>query len=129
MELMLPLALDTGQGVNVVNWPMNRVLLSYFAGIYVRFVTRMNIMDPTAGFMCYKAEVLRKINLDKIKFIGYAFQIEMKFTAWKHKFNIKEVSIIFTDRTKGTSKMSSSIIKEAFIGVMMLKIGSWFKKY
>lgn len=116
-------------GVNVVNWAMYRVLLSYFAGIYVRFITRMKIMDPTAGFVCYSAEVLRKINLDKIKFIGYAFQIEMKFTAWKYGFSIQEVPIIFTDRTKGESKMSTSIIKEAFLGVLMMKIRSWFKKY
>lgn len=116
-------------GVNVVNWPMNRVLLSYFASAYVRFITRMKIMDATAGFMCYKAEVLRKINLDKIKFVGYAFQIEMKFKAWKYGYNLQEVSIIFTDRTKGQSKMSGSIIKEAFFGVLMMKIGSWFKNY
>lgn len=116
-------------GVNVVNWPMNRVLLSYFASAYVRFVTRMNIMDATAGFMCYKAEVLRKINLDQIKFVGYAFQIEMKFKAWKYGYNLQEVSIIFTDRTKGQSKMSGSIIKEAFFGVLMMKIGSWFRSY
>jgi len=116
-------------GVNVVNWAMYRVLLSYFAGIYVRFITRMKIMDPTAGFICYKAEVLKKINLDKIKFIGYAFQIEMKFTAWKFGFDLREVSIIFTDRTKGVSKMSGGIIKEAFFGVLAMKISSWFKKY
>ena len=117
------------QGVNVVNWPMSRVLLSYFASIYVRIITRMNIMDSTAGFMCYKAEVLQKINLNKIKFVGYAFQIEMKFTAWKLGAKMQEVPIIFTDRTKGTSKMSGSIIKEAFFGVIAMKISSWFKKY
>ena len=116
-------------GVNVVNWAMYRVLLSYFAGIYVRFVTRMQIMDPTAGFMCYRAEVLKKIDLDKIKFIGYAFQIEMKFTAWKFGYKLEEVPIIFTDRTRGTSKMSTSIIKEAFFGVLAMKISSWFRKY
>lgn len=117
------------QGVNVVNWPMNRVLLSYFASIYVRTITRMKIMDSTAGFMCYKAEVLKRMNLKKIKFIGYAFQIEMKFTAWKLGFNLVEVPIVFTDRTKGTSKMSGSIIKEALFGVIAMKISSWFRKY
>jgi len=117
------------KGVNVVNWPMGRVLMSYFASIYVRFVTRMKIMDTTAGFKCYRAEVLKAIDLDKIKFMGYAFQIEMKFTAWKLGFNVVEVPIIFTDRTEGTSKMSKSIFKEAFIGVLSMKIASWFRKY
>ena len=117
------------KGVNVVNWPMGRVLMSYFASIYVRFITRMKIMDTTAGFKCYRAEVLKAINLDKIKFMGYAFQIEMKFTAWKLGFNVVEVPIIFTDRTEGTSKMSKSIFKEAFIGVLSMKLASWFKKY
>ncbi len=116
-------------GVNVVNWPMGRVLMSYFASIYVRMVTRMKIMDTTAGFKCYRAEVLRAIDLDKIKFMGYAFQIEMKFTACKLGFNVVEVPIIFTDRTEGTSKMSKSIFKEAFIGVLSMKMSSWFKKY
>jgi dolichol-phosphate mannosyltransferase len=116
-------------GVNVVNWPMSRVLMSYFASMYVRFVTRMPIMDATAGFKCYRANVLKTINLDKIKFIGYAFQIEMKFTAWRYGFNIVEVPIIFTDRTKGVSKMSAGIFKEAFWGVFQMKIASLFKKY
>jgi len=116
-------------GVNVVNWPMGRVLMSYFASIYVRTVTRMKIMDTTAGFKCYRAEVLKAIDLDKIKFMGYAFQIEMKFTAYKLGFNVVEVPIIFTDRTEGTSKMSKSIFKEAFIGVLSMKIASWFRKY
>jgi dolichol-phosphate mannosyltransferase len=117
------------KGVNVVNWPMSRVLMSYFASAYVRIVTGMPIMDATAGFKCYKAKVLQKINLDKIKFIGYAFQIEMKFTAWKYGFNIVEVPIIFTDRTKGSSKMSAGIFKEAFWGVFQIKLESFFKKY
>ena len=115
--------------VNVVNWPMGRVLLSYFASMYVRWVTRMKIMDTTAGFVCYKRIVLETMNLDEIKFKGYAFQIEMKFTAIKCGFKVEEVAIIFTDRTKGTSKMSSGIIKEAFWGVIQLKVSSWFKKY
>jgi len=109
-------------GVNVVNWPMSRVLLSYFASKYVRLITRMPIHDTTAGFVCYKREVLEKIQLDKIKFIGYAFQIEMKFKAWKHKFKIKEVSVIFTDRVLGQSKLSSGIIKEAIFGVIKMKL-------
>ncbi len=115
--------------VNVVNWPMGRVLLSYFASMYVRWVTRMKIMDTTAGFVCYKKKVLETMHLDQIKFKGYAFQIEMKFTAIKCGFDVKEVPIIFTDRTKGTSKMSKGIIKEAFWGVIQLKVSSWFKKY
>lgn len=100
--------------VNVVNWPMGRVLLSYFASMYVRIITRMDVMDTTAGFVCYKRKVLEKIELDKIHFKGYAFQIEMKFTAIKYGFNLKEVAIIFTDRTAGESKMSKGIIREAF---------------
>jgi len=115
--------------VNVVNWPMGRVLLSYFASMYVRFITRMKIMDTTAGFVCYKSEVLKAINLDKIRFRGYAFQIEMKFTALKHGFSIVEVPIIFTDRTKGTSKMSKGIVKEALLGVIQMKLQSFFRKY
>lgn len=115
--------------VNVVNWPMGRVLLSYFASMYVRWVTRMKIMDTTAGFVCYKRKVLETMKLDEIKFKGYAFQIEMKFTAIKCGFVVEEVPIIFTDRTKGTSKMSNGIIKEAFWGVIQLKVSSWFKKY
>lgn len=117
------------KGVNVVNWDMYRLLLSYFASIYVRFITDLPVHDATAGFVCYKREVLQRMNLDNIKFIGYAFQIEMKFTAWKHGFKIQEVPIIFTDRTRGESKMSSNIIKEALFGVMEMKIRSWFKHY
>jgi dolichol-phosphate mannosyltransferase len=115
--------------VNVVNWPMGRVLLSYFASMYVRWVTRMKIMDTTAGFVCYNAEVLRTIDLERIKFRGYAFQIEMKFTAIKYGFKVVEVPIIFTDRTAGTSKMSKGIVKEALFGVMQMKFQSWFRKY
>ena len=116
-------------GVNVVNWPMGRVLMSYFASKYVSFVTRMNINDATAGFVCYNRKVLEKIDLDSIKFKGYAFQIEMKFTTWKFGFKIKEVPIIFTDRTEGTSKMSGGIFNEAFWGVITMKLSSWFKSY
>ena len=117
------------RGVNVVNWPMNRVLMSYFASVYVRFITRINIQDATAGFKCYRKTVLETIQLDKIKFVGYAFQIEMKFTAIQHGFNVMEVPIIFTDRTEGTSKMSTKIFREAFLGVIQMKVGSWFRKY
>ena len=109
-------------GVNVVNWPMSRVLLSYFASKYVRFITRMPIHDTTAGFVCYKRKVLETIKLDKVKFVGYAFQIEMKYKAWKHQFNIKEVSVIFTDRVLGKSKLSKGIIKEAVFGVIKMRI-------
>lgn len=116
-------------GVNVVNWPMGRVLMSYCAGIYVRFITGMPINDPTAGFKCYKRVVLETIQLDKIRFIGYAFQIELKFLTWKYGFRIKEVPIIFTDRQKGVSKMSVKIFKEAFLGVIRMKIDSYFKRY
>ena len=116
-------------GVNVVNWPMGRVLMSYYASAYVRFVTRMKIRDTTAGFVCYTNEVLKSINFDKIKFTGYAFQIEMKFTAWKLGFNIIEVPIIFTDRTEGQSKMNGGIFKEAVFGVLTLRMRSLFKKY
>ncbi len=116
-------------GVNVVNWPMSRVMLSYFASMYVRLITRMNIQDTTAGFVCYTRKVLQTIDLDKIKFRGYAFQIEMKFTAWKHGFRLAEVPIIFTDRTRGESKISGGIIKEAVWGVLSMKIKSWFRKY
>lgn len=116
-------------GVNVVNWPMSRVLLSYFASMYVRLITGMTVQDTTAGFVCYRAEVLKTIELDKIRFVGYAFQIEMKFTAWKFGFNIIEVPIIFTDRTRGQSKMSSGIFKEAVFGVIQMTIRSWFRKY
>lgn len=116
-------------GVNVVNWPMSRVLMSYFASVYVRWVTRIHVRDCTAGFVCYQRKVLERMDLNKINFVGYAFQIEMKFTAWKLGFTIKEVPIIFTDRKKGQSKMSSSIFKEAIFGVLFMKIKSWFKKY
>ncbi|MFM2369321.1 MAG: hypothetical protein RL619_1621, partial [Bacteroidota bacterium] len=109
-------------GVNVVNWPLSRVLLSYFASVYVRFITGMEIHDATAGFVCYKREVLESINLNKIKFVGYAFQIEMKYRTYCKKFQIVEVPIIFTDRTKGQSKMSNSIIKEAIFGVVSLRL-------
>jgi dolichol-phosphate mannosyltransferase len=109
-------------GVNVVNWPMGRVLMSYFASTYVRMVTRMSIMDTTAGFVCWTRKVLETIDLDRIKFVGYAFQIEMKYTATKLGFKVVEVPIIFTDRTEGTSKMNSSIFKEAIFGVMQLRI-------
>ncbi|GEM65427.1 dolichol-phosphate mannosyltransferase [Sphingobacterium faecium NBRC 15299] len=117
------------KGVNVVNWPMNRVLMSYFASVYVRFITGINIQDATAGFVCFRRKVLERIPLDKIKFVGYAFQIEMKFTAIQYGFKVVEVPIIFTDRTEGTSKMSTSIFKEAFFGVIQLKISSWTRKY
>ncbi|MFL1012501.1 polyprenol monophosphomannose synthase [Flavisericum labens] len=116
------------RGVNVVNWPMARVLMSYFASKYVRFITGMKIQDATAGFVCYKRHVLETINLDKIKFIGYAFQIEMKFKAYIKDFKIVEVPVIFTDRTKGESKLSSGIISEAIFGVISMKIKSLFKK-
>ncbi|PPK96978.1 MULTISPECIES: polyprenol monophosphomannose synthase [Nonlabens] len=116
------------RGVNVVNWPMSRVLLSYFASKYVRFITRMSIHDTTAGFKCYKASLLSKINLDKIKFVGYAFQIEMKFKAFLLKANIMEVPVIFTDRSRGQSKMSGGIIHEAVTGVFIMKIKSLIGK-
>jgi len=117
------------KGVNVVNWPMKRVLMSYFASGYVRLITGTDIQDATAGFICYKRKVLETIPLNKIKFVGYAFQIEMKFTAIKYGFNVVEVPIIFTDRTEGTSKMSTKIFREAFFGVIQMKINSWFRKY
>ncbi len=116
-------------GVNVVNWPMSRVLMSYFASVYVRFITGIDIQDFTAGFMCYKRKVLETINLNKIKFVGYAFQIEMKYTTIKHGFKLVEVPIIFTDRTLGTSKMSTSIFREAFFGVIQMRINAIFRKY
>ncbi len=116
-------------GLNVVNWPLGRVLMSYFASVYVRLITGMKIQDTTAGFKCYKREVLETIPLDKIKFFGYAFQIEMKFTAWKFGFNLVEVAIIFTDRTLGESKMSSGIFKEALFGVIEMKWKSFFRSY
>ncbi|MGB3619302.1 MAG: polyprenol monophosphomannose synthase [Catalinimonas sp.] len=117
------------QGVNVVNWPMSRVLMSYFASKYVQIVTGMPINDATAGFKCYHRRVLETIDLDRVRFIGYAFQIEMKFTAWRYGFKIKEVPIIFTDRTRGESKMSPRIFKEAVFGVVSLKAGSYLRKY
>lgn len=116
-------------GVNVVNWPIGRVLLSYFASSYVRFVTRMPIRDATAGFVCYRRKVLETIPLDKVKFVGYAFQIEMKFLTWKYGFKIKEIPIIFTERVRGQSKLSAGIFKEAFFGVIQMTVGSWFKSY
>ena len=116
-------------GVNVVNWPMGRVLMSYYASAYVRLITGLTVRDTTAGFVCYRAEVLRTIPLDKIRFKGYAFQIEMKFTAAKYGFRIVEVPIIFVNRVLGTSKMNTGIFSEAFLGVLQLKIGSWFRKY
>jgi dolichol-phosphate mannosyltransferase len=116
-------------GVNVVNWPMGRVLMSFFASKYVQFITGMPIKDATAGFKCYSRRVLEAINLNSIRFIGYAFQIEMKFTTWKLGFKIKEVPIIFTDRTKGTSKMNTRIFREAVFGVIYMKIKSFFVRY
>lgn len=115
-------------GVNVVNWPMSRVLMSYYASFYVRLITRMEIRDTTAGFKCFKREILEAINLDKVQFTGYAFQIEMKYLAWKLGFRIKEVSIVFTDRTAGVSKMSSKIFREAAFGVIKLRLQTLFKK-
>lgn len=117
-------------GVNVVNWPIGRVLLSYFASAYVRFITGMPIRDTTAGFKCYRRQVLATIDLKKIKFMGYAFQIEMKFAAWKLGFKIKEIPIVFTDRTRGESKLSKGIFKEAVFGVIKMKLRSLFgRKY
>ena len=115
-------------GVNVVNWPMGRVLMSYYASAYVRMITGLKIKDTTAGFVCYRRKVLETIDLDSIKFKGYAFQIEMKFTAYCMGFNIKEVSIIFVNRVLGTSKMSGGIFSEALLGVVKLKWSSWFNK-
>lgn len=117
------------KGVNVVNWPIQRVMMSYFASVYVRLVTGINIQDTTAGFKCYRRLVLETIRLDKIKFVGYAFQIEMKFTAIKHGFKVVEIPIIFTDRTEGKSKMSTNIFREAFLGVMLIKLNSLFRTY
>ncbi|MFV8280335.1 polyprenol monophosphomannose synthase [Christiangramia marina] len=115
-------------GVNVINWPMNRVLMSWLASRYVRFITGMDIQDTTAGYVCYKSEVLRAINLDRIQFVGYAFQIEMKFKSYLKGFKIIEVPVIFTDRTRGTSKMSGSIISEAVFGVIKMKLKSLFNR-
>ena len=116
-------------GVNVVNWPMGRVLMSYFASKYVRFVLGVDIHDTTAGFLCYRRQVLETIELDKIRFKGYAFQIEMKFTAHKCGFRIQEVPIIFVNRVLGSSKMSGGIFSEALLGVIRLKMNSWVRKY
>lgn len=117
------------KGVNVVNWPMSRVLMSYFASGYVRLITGIAVRDATAGFVCYKREVLETIPLERIRFVGYAFQIEMKFTAIKYGFKVVEIPIIFTDRTEGVSKMSTRIFREAFFGVIQMKLSSWFRKY
>ncbi|GAA4011519.1 polyprenol monophosphomannose synthase [Hymenobacter fastidiosus] len=117
------------QGVNVVNWPMDRVLMSWFASAYVRFITGMPIADATAGFKCYTARVLSVITRDHVRFVGYAFQIEMKWLAYKYGFRIIEVPIIFTDRTRGASKMTKGIFKEAFFGVLQMKVGSWFRRF
>lgn len=117
------------KGVNIINWPMSRLLLSFFASKYVRLITGMPINDSTAGFKCYKREVLETINLDEIQFVGYAFQIEMKFKAWKYGFNVIEVPVIFTDRSEGESKMSGGIFYEAVLGVINMKIRSVFKNW
>ena len=117
------------KGVNIVNWPMTRLLISFFASKYVKLITRMPIHDSTAGFKCYKRIVLETINFDKIQFVGYAFQIEMKFKAWKYGFNVIEVPVIFTDRTEGTSKMSGGIFFEAVIGVIQMKLKSFFRSW
>lgn len=116
-------------GVNVVNWPMSRILMSYFASKYVRIVTRLPVRDTTAGFVCYRREVLETIELDKIRFKGYAFQIEMKFTAYKCGFSIKEVSVVFVNRKLGVSKMNGGIFGEALFGVLQLAVSGWFRKY
>lgn len=116
-------------GINVVNWPLSRVLMSYFASMYVRIITGMPVHDSTAGFVCYTNKLLKTIDLDNIKMKGYGFQIEMKFTAWKHKAKIKEVSIVFIDRQEGTSKMSGGIFSEALFGVIKMKWRSFFTKY
>ena len=117
------------KGVNIVNWPMSRLLMSFFASKYVKFITGMPIHDSTAGFKCYKREVLETINFNKIQFVGYAFQIEMKFKSWKYGFNVVEIPVIFTDRTEGTSKMSGGIFFEAVFGVLQMKIKSLFRKF
>ncbi|MGY8987274.1 MAG: polyprenol monophosphomannose synthase [Flavobacteriales bacterium] len=116
-------------GVNIVNWPMTRLLMSFFASKYVKLITRMPIHDATAGFKCYKREVLETIKFNKIQFVGYAFQIEMKFNAWKYGFNVVEIPVIFTDRTEGDSKMSGGIFREAVIGVIQMTVKSWFRKF
>ena len=116
-------------GVNIVNWPMMRLLMSFFASKYVKFITGMPIHDSTAGFKCYKRKVLETIKFDKIQFVGYAFQIEMKFKTWKYGFNVVEVPVIFTDRTEGTSKMSGGIFFEAVLGVIKMKVKSFFRSW
>jgi dolichol-phosphate mannosyltransferase len=116
-------------GINVVNWPLGRVLMSYFASVYVRIVTGMKIMDTTAGFKCYNRKVLETIDFDNVRLKGYGFQIEMKFKTWKHEFKIIEVPIIFTDRRLGVSKMSGGIFNEALWGVIKMKVASWFTSY
>ena len=116
------------KGVNVVNWPLHRILLSYGASFYVRLITGMPVYDPTAGFMCYRSSLLKKLNLDAVRFVGYAFQIEMKFRAYKKGAKIKEVSIVFTDRIRGVSKMSGAIVKEAILGVLKMRLDSIFAK-
>ena len=116
-------------GVNVVNWPMGRVLMSYFASKYVRFVTGISVNDTTAGFVCYRRRVLQTLEFDKIRFKGYAFQIEMKYTAYRIGYKIKEVSVVFVNRKEGTSKMSGGIFSEALFGVMRLRLDGWFRKY
>jgi dolichol-phosphate mannosyltransferase len=116
-------------GINVVNWPLGRVLMSYFASFYVRIITGMRVKDTTAGFKCYRRRVLETVDFDRIKLKGYGFQIEMKFAAWKHGFKIVEVPIVFIDRQYGTSKMSGGIFSEALIGVLKMKINSWFHPY
>tara|TARA_B100001540_G_C15803795_1_gene641117 strand:+ start:592 stop:1323 length:732 start_codon:yes stop_codon:yes gene_type:complete len=117
------------QGVNIVNWPMSRLLMSFFASKYVKIITGMPVNDATAGFKCYKREVLETIKFNKIQFVGYAFQIEMKFKSWKYGFNIIEVPVIFTDRTEGDSKMSGGIFREAVFGVIQMKVKSLFRKF
>ena len=116
-------------GVNIVNWPMMRLLMSFFASKYVKIITGMPIHDSTAGFKCYKRKVLETINFDEIQFVGYAFQIEMKFKTWKYGFNVVEVPVIFTDRTEGTSKMSGGIFFEAVLGVIQMKVKSFFRSW
>ena len=116
-------------GVNIVNWPMSRLLMSFFASKYVKLITGMPINDATAGFKCYRRQVLEKIKFNKIQFVGYAFQIEMKFKSWKYGFNIVEIPVIFTDRTQGDSKMSSGIFMEAIFGVIQMKLKSLFRKF
>ncbi|PTN07697.1 polyprenol monophosphomannose synthase [Mangrovibacterium marinum] len=117
------------KGINVINWPLGRVLMSYCASVYVRFITGMKVMDTTAGFKCFSRRVLETIDLDNIRLKGYGFQVEMKFTAWKHGFNLVEVPIIFTDRQEGSSKMSGGIFNEALWGILKMKMHSWFTNY